>query len=129
MTELPLRPVSSGGAPPAIGPYSQAVEAGGFLFLSGQIALNAQGEGPDGDASDQATQVLENLDSVLRAGGVDRAQVVKASLFLIDLEDFTAVNEVYEAFFGDHRPARVCVGVSALPRKARVEMDFIALAN
>ena len=129
MTELPLRPVSSGGAPPAIGPYSQAVEAGGFLFLSGQIALNAQGEGPDGNASSQAAQVLENLDSVLRAAGVDRARVVKTSLYLTDLEDFTAVNEVYEVFFGGHRPARVCVEVSALPKQARVEMDFIALAN
>ena len=129
MTEFPLRPVSSGGAPPAIGPYSQAVEAGGFLFLSGQIALNAQGEGPDGNTSSQAAQVLENLDSVLRAAGVDRNRVVKTSLYLTDLEDFTAVNEVYEVFFGDHRPARVCVEVSALPKQARVEMDFIALAN
>jgi 2-iminobutanoate/2-iminopropanoate deaminase len=129
MTEPPLLPVSSDGAPPAIGPYSQAVEAGGFLFLSGQIALDEEGEGPDGDASAQAAQVLENLDAVLRAGGVDRTRVVKTSLYLTDLEDFTAVNGVYEVFFGDHRPARVCVEVSALPRKARVEMDFIALAN
>jgi 2-iminobutanoate/2-iminopropanoate deaminase len=122
----PPRAILAPGQPPPIGPYAHAVEAGGFLFLSGQIALGAGGEAPAGDARAQARQALAQLDAVLAAGGRERRDVVKATVFLTDLADFAALNEEYAAFFGAHRPARSTVQVAALPRGARVEIELVA---
>jgi 2-iminobutanoate/2-iminopropanoate deaminase len=124
-------PVQSPDAPAAIGPYSQAIECkpSRLLFLSGQIPLDPRtGAMVEGATADQARQVLANLDAVLRAGGMDRWNVVRTTIFLADLSDFAAVNEVYGAFFGELRPARVTVQAAALPRGAKVEIDAIAAA-
>jgi len=127
------RTVSSPGAPSAIGPYSQAVHvegpSGGMLFCSGQIALDpATGELVQGDAALQAERVMENLGAVLSAAGLDFEHVVKTTIFLVDLADFTRVNEVYGRRFGGALPARSTVQVAALPRGARVEIEAIAVA-
>jgi 2-iminobutanoate/2-iminopropanoate deaminase len=122
-----LRPIATDRAPAAIGPYSQGIVCGGMLFTAGQIPLDpATGEMIDGDVTRQAQQVLDNLDAVLSAAGASRQTVVKATIFLRDLNDFTAVNEVYGAFFGDHRPARSTVQVARLPRDAAVEIELVA---
>lgn len=118
--------VETENAPAAIGPYSQAYAANGFLFTSGQIPLRPDGEMVLGDAPTQAVQVFANLDAVLEAAGCGRDQVVRATVYLVDLDEFAAVNQIYAEFFGDHRPARACVQVSALPKGARIEIDLIA---
>jgi 2-iminobutanoate/2-iminopropanoate deaminase len=118
--------IETNNAPAAIGPYSQAYAANGFLFTSGQIPLRADGEMVLGDAPTQVVQVFANLDAVLKAAGCGRDQVVRTTVYLIDLEEFAAVNEIYAEFFGQHRPARACVQVAALPKGARVEIDLIA---
>lgn len=121
------RPVYSDSAPAPIGPYSQAVLAGDELFCSGQVALNsANGELTGTDAAAQAEQVLKNLGAVLEAGGFTYDHVIKTTVFLIDMADFAAVNEVYAKYFGGAKPARSTVAVAALPRGARVEIDAIA---
>lgn len=121
------RPVYSDRAPAPIGPYSQAVLAGDELFCSGQVALNsANGELTGTDAAAQAEQVLKNLGAVLEAGGFTYDHVIKTTVFLIDMADFAAVNEVYAKYFGGAKPARSTVAVAALPRGARVEIDAIA---
>ncbi|HBF23714.1 MAG TPA: hypothetical protein DDW23_07865 [Planctomycetes bacterium] len=124
-----LRQFSSEAAPPPSGPYSQAVEAGGLLFLSGQIGLKPDVEGLPEGVEDQAVQVLKNLEAVLHAANSTTNKVAKVAIYLVDLGDFSLVNEIYKDFFGEHRPARVCVGVASLPLGAKVEMDFIALAS
>ncbi len=114
-------------APAAIGPYSQAVVAGEWLYTAGQIALDpATGAMETGDAAAQARRVLANLDAVLAAGKATWADVVKVNIYLTDLADFTAVNDVYAAFAGPEPPARATVQVAALPKGARVEIDLIA---
>ena len=119
--------VQTDGAPAAIGPYSQAVRSGDFLFCSGQIALDpASGEMVGESAADQARRVLVNLGAVLEAGGASLQTVVKTTIFLDDMADFAAVNEVYAAAFGEHRPARATVEAAALPKGALVEIDAIA---
>jgi 2-iminobutanoate/2-iminopropanoate deaminase len=119
--------VQTDGAPAPIGPYSQAVTSGSEIFCSGQIALDpATGNVVEGDVSAQARRVLENLGSVLRAGGYDFADVVKTTIFLVDMNDFAAVNEVYGSYFGESKPARSTVAVAGLPRGVRVEIDAIA---
>ena len=119
--------VHSDGAPAAIGPYSQAVLCGDLLFCSGQIALDPAGGGIVGEnAADQARQVLKNLAAVLQAGGASLQSVVKTTIYLCDMQDFAAVNEVYAEAFGDHRPARATVAVAGLPMDVRVEIDAIA---
>ena len=119
--------VATDSAPRAIGPYSQAIVAGGFVFCSGQIALDpATGQLAPGDAAAQARQVLSNLEQVLRAAGVGLDRVVKTTLFLADLADFDAVNGVYTEFFGACRPARSTVQAARLPRGARVEIEATA---
>ncbi|MDP6849398.1 MAG: RidA family protein [Planctomycetota bacterium] len=118
--------VSTDQAPEAIGPYSQAVEAGGFLFCSGQIALQADGTLLEGDVEAQTKQIFSNIDAVLTAGKCNRSSVVKCSVFLKDMNDFAAVNELYAAYFGEHRPARACVEVSRLPKDVLVEIEVIA---
>lgn len=119
-------PITSPEAPKAIGPYSQAVELGGFLFLSGQLGLDpATGELAEGVRA-QAERALRNLQAVLAAKGADLGAVAKTTIFLADMKDFSVVNEVYAALFGDHRPARSTVQVAGLPRGALVEIEAVA---
>lgn len=117
-------------APAPIGPYSQAVRAGGEIFCSGQIPIDPKtGELVAGDVTAQAERAIENLGAVLRAAGCTFNNVVKTTIFLIDMNDFTAVNAVYERFFGASKPARSTVAVAGLPRGARIEIDCIALTG
>ncbi len=122
--------ISSDQAPQAVGAYSQAVKAGGLVFLSGQIPLDpATGEMVAGDVAAQARRVLDNLAAVLAAAGCTFDQVVKATIYLTDMADFAVVNQVYgERFAGEVKPARATVAVAALPRGAKVEIDLIATA-
>jgi 2-iminobutanoate/2-iminopropanoate deaminase len=124
------RTVSTPLAPPAIGPYSQAIVAGGFVHCSGQIALDpATGQLVTGDVRAQTERVLENLKGVLHAAGSDLARAVKCNVYLVDMAEFPAMNEVYARYFGaESPPARATVAVAALPRGARVEIDCLALA-
>jgi 2-iminobutanoate/2-iminopropanoate deaminase len=125
---MPLGPVATPGAPQAIGPYSQGVRAGGFLFTAGQVGFDpASGELVDGGIAAQTERVLENLRAILAAAGADFTHVVKTTVFLVDMADFGPMNEAYAAAFGSHRPARSTVAVAALPRGARVEIEAIAL--
>lgn len=120
--------VASKQAPQAIGPYSQAVKAGGLVFTSGQIALDpSSGNLVDGDFSAQARRVFENLRAVLTEAHSDFSRVVKATVYLTDLANFQALNAIYAEYFGGHKPARTTVGVSQLPRGAMLEIDLIAL--
>ena len=114
-------------APEAIGPYSQAVEAGGFLFTAGQIPLHpVSKQVVDGDVAPQAEQVMKNLTAVLASAGCSWSDVVKTTIFLVDMGDFATVNEVYGAHIGTARPARSTVAVAALPRGVRVEIECVA---
>lgn len=120
--------VASPSAPAAIGPYSQAIRAGSFVFLSGQIPLDpATGALVPGDIAAQTTRVMENLRAVLAAAGCSFADVVRTTIYLTDLAHFAAVNETYGRFFEAPFPARATVQVAALPRGAQVEIDAIAL--
>ncbi|HJU76268.1 MAG TPA: RidA family protein [Gemmatimonadaceae bacterium] len=122
-----MHPVQTKDAPAAIGPYSQGMIAGGFLFTAGQIALDpATGEVVTGDVSAQAQRVLTNLTAVLAAAGATWNDVVKTTVFLNDMADFSKVNEVYAATLGSARPARTTVQVSGLPRGVLVEIDAVA---
>lgn len=123
----PLKRISTPNAPGAIGPYSQALGAGDFLFLSGQIALNpSTGEIVDGGIAEQTHQVLKNIGAVLAAAGSSYAQVVKTTVFLQDMADFGTMNEIYGTYFAAPAPARSTVQAAALPRNVRVEIDCIA---
>jgi len=116
-------------APAAIGPYSQAVKANGFVFVSGQIPLDpATGQLVGGDIRDQARQSLRNVEQILAAAGSSMSRVVKATVFLREMGDYAAVNEVYAEFFGESKPARAAVQVARLPKDAGVEIEVIALA-
>lgn len=122
--------VNTSAAPAPVGPYNQAVRAGQLLFCSGQIALDpATGQMVgNGDVEAETRQVLENLQAVLAAAGVTPQQVVRTTVFLVDLADFAAVNALYAEVFGSGvAPARACVQVAALPKGGRVEIDCIAL--
>jgi 2-iminobutanoate/2-iminopropanoate deaminase len=120
--------VSTPGAPRAIGPYSQATRANGFLFTAGQVGFDpATGELVDGGIAEQTARVIENLRAILAAEGLPLTSVVKTTVFLVDMNAFSAMNEVYARAFGDHRPARSTVAVAALPRGAQVEIDAIAV--
>lgn len=122
-----MQAINSEKAPAAIGPYSQAVRAGNLLFCSGQIALDPlTGEIVAGDVRMQAEQVMENIAAVLSAAGTDFGSVIKSTIFLVDMNDFASVNEVYGRCFETHKPARSTVAVKALPRGALVEIDVIA---
>lgn len=128
MNDTTHQAVHTAGAPAAIGPYSQAVVAGSMVFCSGQIPLDpATGQMVPGDVSAQTRRVLDNLGAVLTAAGSSLAQVVKTTIYLADLHDFAAVNEVYAAYFTGVLPARATVQVSRLPRDARVEIDCVAV--
>ncbi len=115
-------------APPAIGPYSQAVKAGGWVFLSGQIPLTPEGQVVEGGIREQTERVLENLRAILEAAGSGLDRVVQTFCYLADMEDFPAFNEVYARYFRPPYPARATVAVKALPRGVRVEVACIALA-
>lgn len=122
-----VQAVRTDDAPAPIGPYSQAIQAGSELFCSGQIPIDPRtGEMIEGDASAQADRVLRNLGAVLQAGGMSYADVVKTTIFLTDMNDFAAVNEVYARYFDAAKPARSTIAVAALPKGARVEIDAIA---
>jgi 2-iminobutanoate/2-iminopropanoate deaminase len=122
--------ITTDRAPRAIGPYSQAVQAGDLVFASGQIPIDpATGEFVTGGVAEQTEQVLRNLTAVFEAAGVDMNQVVKTTVFLADMDDFTAMNEVYGRFFGEAPPARATVQAARLPRDARVEIEAIAVVT
>ena len=117
-------------APRAIGPYSQAVRSGNFLFASGQIPIDpATGEFVAGGITEQTEQVMRNVSAILAAAGAGLEQVVKTTVFLADMDDFTAMNEVYGRYFGENPPARATVQAARLPRDARVEIEAIAVLD
>jgi 2-iminobutanoate/2-iminopropanoate deaminase len=121
-------PVKTDRAPGAIGPYSQAIKAGGFVFVSGQIPIDpSTGQFVAGGVAEQTEQVLKNLSAVLEASGTSLARVVKTTVFLADMSDFAAMNEVYGRFFKNEPPARATVAAAGLPRDARVEIELVAL--
>jgi 2-iminobutanoate/2-iminopropanoate deaminase len=119
--------VSSPGAPTAIGPYSPAVRTGQLLFVSGQVPIDpSTGTLIDGDIAAMTRRVLENVSALLKAGGLTFADVVRTTVFLADMNDFAAMNEVYGTYFSQPYPARATVQVSRLPKDSRVEIDVIA---
>jgi 2-iminobutanoate/2-iminopropanoate deaminase len=120
--------VSTPDAPKAIGPYSQAIVAGAMVFTAGQVALDpATMELVPGGVAEQTDRVFSNLAAVLAAAGTDFAHVAKTTVYLVDMADFAAMNEVYARHFGSHRPARSTVAVAGLPKGARVEIDVVAI--
>ena len=124
---MALMPIQTKTAPAAIGPYAQGIEAGNLVFVSGQLGLDpTTGDMAGDDLSAQARQALTNLKAVLLAGGCGLYQVAAVDVYLIDMEDFTAFNAIYEEFFSDHKPARAVVAVKALPKNARIEIKCIA---
>jgi 2-iminobutanoate/2-iminopropanoate deaminase len=124
------RPVATDAAPAAIGPYSQAVEQAGVIYCSGQIGLDpASGQLVAGGTAAETERVLQNLSAVLGAAGLAFEHVVRTTIYLVDLADFTTVNEIYGRFVRHPYPARATVGVAALPRGARVEIDAVAVRS
>jgi 2-iminobutanoate/2-iminopropanoate deaminase len=122
-----MQVVSTPGAPKAIGPYSQGIAAHGFVFTAGQIALDpASGEVVAGGIAEQTARVIENLRAILAAAGSGLDRVVKTTVFLADMADFAAMNEVYARAFADHKPARSTVAAAGLPRGVRVEIEAVA---
>jgi 2-iminobutanoate/2-iminopropanoate deaminase len=125
-----MKIIATDQAPAAIGPYSQAVQAGGLVFCSGQIPLDpATGELVNGDIRLETRRVMENLGGVLQAAGCGFGQVVRTTIYLVDMADFPVVNEVYGEFFPAAKPARATVAVAALPKGARVEIDAVAFVH
>jgi 2-iminobutanoate/2-iminopropanoate deaminase len=119
--------VSTADAPKPAGPYSQAVRAGGWLFLAGQIPLDpATGDIVDGDVTVQTRRVFDNIGAVLKAGDLSLADVVRTTVFLADMNDFAAMNQVYSTYFSEPYPARSTVEVARLPKDVRIEIDAIA---
>ena len=122
--------IATESAPRAIGPYSQAVRAGNLIFASGQIPIDpATGEFVSDEITEQTEQVLRNISAVFEAAGASLNEVVKTTVFLADMDDFTAMNDVYARFFGEHRPARATVQAARLPRDAKVEIEAIAVVD
>ena len=122
---MQIRTIATDKAPAAIGPYSQAVRAGSLLFCSGQIPLCPDGEMVEGGIVEQARQVMTNLQAVIAAAGAGMDQVVKTTIYLVDLANFAQVNEIYGSYFAENPPARATVQVAALPKGAQVEIDAI----
>jgi len=122
--------IASNGAPAAIGPYSQAIRIGELVFCSGQVPIDpATGELVDGDIGAQTRRALDNLQAVLEAAGSSLTRAVKCQVYLADMNDFAAMNEVYATAFTEPPPARACVEVSRLPKDARVEIDVVATVD
>ncbi|MBO1515121.1 RidA family protein [Metabacillus bambusae] len=122
-----MKIVSTNQAPAAIGPYSQGIIAGNLFYSSGQIPLTAEGELVTGDIAEQTHQVFKNLKAVLEEAGASLESVVKATVFLKDMNSFAAFNDVYGHYFAEHKPARSCVEVARLPKDVLVEIEVIAL--
>ena len=123
-----MRDVVCTSRAPGVGPYSQAVKAGGFIFVSGQLALDpATRQMIEGDARQQTERALQNVAAILEAAGSNLNKVVRCGVFLKNMSDFEAMNDVYGAIFGPHRPARTTVGAASLPKDSLVEIDAIAL--
>ncbi|MCC5916290.1 MAG: RidA family protein [Cryomorphaceae bacterium] len=123
-----IKIIKTKNAPTPIGPYNQAIQANEWLYCSGQVAINPQtGKFISGSVTDEAEQVLKNLQAVLEKAGTNFNRVVKCGIFLTDMNDFVAVNEVYAKYFKDHHPARETVAVKALPAGAKVEISCVAL--
>ena len=121
------RTIQTEQAPAAIGPYSQAIRIGDFLYTSGQIALDPEsGMFLSGEIEEETEQTLKNISAILQAGGVNFENVIKTTVYLSDLNDFTRMNQVYEKYFSKTKPARACVQVAALPKGAKIEIDAIA---
>jgi 2-iminobutanoate/2-iminopropanoate deaminase len=121
------KPIQTSEAPSAIGPYSQAIRIGDFLYTSGQIALNPKTmEMQNGEIEEETEWVLNHIEAILKADGMDLTHVVKTTVYLTDLSEFSRMNQVYEKFFEKTKPARACVQVAALPKGAKVEIDAIA---
>lgn len=121
--------ISTNGAPQAIGPYSQATHANGFLFISGQLGVTPQGEFAGADVSSQAKRSLQNLEAILAEAGLGFENVVKTTIFLADIADFAAVNEIYASYFKQPYPARSTVAVKTLPKGGLVEIEAIAVTK
>jgi len=125
---MSIEVVKTNKAPEAIGPYSQAIVTGSFVYTSGQIPINPQtGEVVDGGIEEQAKQVLENLKNVLEAAGSSLNKVVKTTVFIKDMDSFAKVNEVYAKYFSEPYPARSCVEVSKLPKGVLIEIEAVAI--
>ena len=119
--------ISTPKAPAAIGPYSQAIRIGDFLYTSGQISLDPETmKMITGDIEVETEKVLKNLEAILKADGLELNNIIKTTVYLTDLSEFARMNQVYEKFFGETKPARACVQVAALPKGAKVEIDAIA---
>ena len=119
--------IETSQAPSAIGPYSQGVSVDGFLYTSGQIALNPENmEMMNGQIEEETECVLKNIEAILKADGMKRAHIIKTTVYLTDLKDFSRMNRVYVNFFKETKPARACIQVAALPKGAKVEIDAIA---
>ena len=117
-------------APSAIGPYSQAIRIGDFLYTSGQIALDPEsGIFLSGEIEEETEQTLKNISAILQAGGVNFENVIKTTVYMSDLNDFTRMNQIYEKYFSTNKPARACVQVAALPKGAKIEIDAIAICS
>ena len=125
-----MKAIATDGAPKAIGPYSQAIEQGGYLFLSGQIPLDpATGELVSGGLAAGVERVFDNLEAILKSEGLSLSDVVRTTVYLLRMSDFAEMNAVYAKRFGNHRPARSTVAVAELPKGASVEIDAIARAR
>ncbi|CAM3672262.1 RidA family protein [Marinicrinis lubricantis] len=123
---MALRTLSTASAPAAIGPYSQAVITGGMLFTSGQIPLDLNGQVVEGGVVEQTHQVFRNLEAILKEAGCTFNDVIKATVFIKDMNEFALLNEVYAEYFSTHKPARSTVEVARLPKDVRVEIELIA---
>ncbi|WP_090674612.1 RidA family protein [Paenibacillus tianmuensis] len=123
---MTLERISTDRAPAAIGPYSQAIKFGNLLFTSGQIPLNPEGQIVEGGIAEQTHQVFRNLKAVLEEAGATFESVIKATVFIKDMNQFAQVNEIYAAYFGNHKPARSTVEVARLPKDVLVEIELIA---
>lgn len=120
--------IHTNDAPAALGPYSQAIKAGNLLFVSGQVPLVPETmEVVEGDVQAQTAQSLKNLKAILAESGVDFSNVVKTTVFIKDMNEFGAINEVYAEYFGENKPARACVEVARLPKDVKVEIEVIAV--
>jgi 2-iminobutanoate/2-iminopropanoate deaminase len=124
-----MKQVATKNAPAAIGPYSQGIIVNNLFFSSGQIPLTPEGVLVEGSIEEQTRQVFRNLEAVLQEAGASLETVVKATVFLKDMNDFSVVNDIYAEFFGDHKPARSCVEVARLPKDAKIEIEVVALVK
>lgn len=122
-----MKIVETKKAPPALGPYSQAIDLGNLIFTSGQIPMTSDGEVVSTNIEEQTHQVMSNLSAVLIAAGSSLDQVIKCTLFIKDMEQFSRINEVYAQYFQNHRPARSCVEVARLPKDVMIEIEAIAI--